>query len=98
MPKKKEPWFLYIVRCANDAFYTGITKDIAHRIDMHNSGKGAKYTKMYGPCELVYFEKLKSIQDAMKREVAVKRLSRLKKEEMVDGFPAKKVRAAVLAK
>ncbi|MCK5125745.1 MAG: GIY-YIG nuclease family protein [candidate division Zixibacteria bacterium] len=87
MKKKKETWYLYIVRCSNDAFYTGITKDIPNRVEKHNSGKGAKFTRTYRPCELVYFETLPSVQDAMKREIAVKKLSRAKKEDIVNSFP-----------
>lgn len=92
MGRKTEPWFLYIVKCADDSFYTGITKEIGQRLQAHNTGKGARYTRSHGPCELVYFERLKSIQEAMKREVAVKRMSRKRKESLVDSFPGQKLK------
>ncbi len=97
MAKKRETWFVYILRCANDTFYTGITKDIPKRIEAHNSGKGAKYTRTYGPCELAYYEKQPCVQDAMKREIAIKRLPRLKKQTMVDEFSLKKIEAILSA-
>ena len=77
-------WYLYILRCADDSFYTGIALDINARLEKHNSGKGAKYTKTRRPCELIYFEKCPPGRNlAQKRERAVKKLSRAKKEELV---------------
>ncbi len=77
-------WYLYILRCADDSFYTGIALDINARLEKHNSGKGAKYTKTRRPCELIYFEKCPPGRNlAQIRERAVKKLSRAKKEELV---------------
>jgi len=77
-------WYLYILRCADDSFYTGIALDINARLEKHNSGKGAKYTKTRRPCELIYFEKCPPERNlAQIRERAVKKLSRAKKEELV---------------
>ena len=80
----KKEWYLYILRCADDSFYTGIALDINARLEKHNSGKGAKYTKSRRPCELIYFEEcLPGRSLAQIRERAVKKLSRAKKEELV---------------
>lgn len=50
-------WYLYILRCRDDSLYTGITTDVEKRLEMHRSGKGAKYTRGRAPLELVYREK-----------------------------------------
>lgn len=88
-----KPWYLYILRCADDSFYTGIAFDINARLEKHNAGKGAKYTKTHGPCELAYFEECAPERGlAQARELKVKRLSRAKKEELVDAFPPERIR------
>jgi putative endonuclease len=72
-------WYVYILRCGDDTLYTGSTDDIARRLTAHNSGKGAKYTRGRGPLELVYSEELPTHSDALKREIAIKRLTRKEK-------------------
>lgn len=72
-------WILYILRCKDDSLYCGITNDLENRLAMHRSGKGAKYTRGRGPLELVYTEKCEDHSAALKRELAVKRLTRQKK-------------------
>lgn len=72
-------WYVYILRCGDDTLYTGSTDDIARRLTAHNSGKGAKYTRGRGPLELVYSEELSTHSDALKREIAIKRLTRKEK-------------------
>ena len=76
-------WYLYILRCADGTFYTGITTDVEKRLEQHRAGKGAKYTRGRGPLELVYREECGTHSDALKRELAVKRLPRNKKEQML---------------
>ena len=76
-------WYLYILRCGDDTLYTGITTDVEKRLEVHRSGKGAKYTRGRGPLELVYRETCGSHSDALKREMAVKRLTRIQKEAMI---------------
>jgi len=71
--------FVYIVRCADDTLYTGWAVDVARRVKAHNAGRGARYTRMHGPVELVYSEELPTRSEAMKREVAIKRYPRAKK-------------------
>lgn len=76
-------WYLYILRCGDGTLYTGITTDVEKRLEAHRSGKGAKYTRGRSPLELVYREVCGSHSDALKREAAVKKLSRVQKEQLV---------------
>lgn len=75
--------YTYIVKCADGSFYTGWTTDIERRLKCHNAGKGAKYTRPRLPVELVYFESFKTKEEAMRREAAIKKLSRERKEQLV---------------
>lgn len=77
-------WYVYILRCADDTLYTGSTDDIPRRLAAHSSGKGAKYTRGRGPLELVYSEELPSHSDALKREIAIKRLTRQEKLALIE--------------
>lgn len=76
-------WYLYMLRCKDGSLYTGIAVDVAARLEMHRSGKGAKYTRGRGPLELVYTEVCGSHSDALKREIAVKKLTRQEKEDLI---------------
>lgn len=71
--------YVYILRCADDTLYTGWTTDLKNRIDTHNTGKGAKYTRGRTPVELIYFEEFEDKGEALKREAAIKKLPRHKK-------------------
>lgn len=75
--------FVYILKCKDDTFYTGYTKDLKERIKVHNSGKGAKYTRTRLPVKLVYSESFKTIKEAYKRELAIKKLSRESKKKLI---------------
>lgn len=79
-------WFVYIVRCADDTLYTGIAVDVARRMDEHNHDDrlAAKYTRVRRPVVLVYEEKCSSRSAAAKREAQIKKLSRLKKNQLLD--------------
>ena len=79
-------WYLYILRCGDGTLYTGITTDVEKRLEAHRSGKGAKYTRGRNPLELVYQEVCGSHSDALKREAAVKKLSRKQKEMLLQGI------------
>jgi len=70
---------LYMLRCGDGSLYTGITTDVQARLEMHRSGKGAKYTRGRGPLELVYSEACGSHSDALKREIFVKALTKEEK-------------------
>lgn len=73
-------WWVYILRCADGSLYTGICTDVERRVEEHNvSAKGAKYTRARRPVKLVYKEQSTSRSAASKREVEIKRLSRVKK-------------------
>ena len=72
-----------MVCCADDTYYTGIATDVEHRIMVHNSGKGAKYTRSRLPVHLVYKEEGLTKSEALKRELAIKKLSRQKKEALI---------------
>lgn len=76
-------WCLYILRCGDGSLYTGIAVDVQARLEQHRSGKGAKYTRGRGPLELVYTEDCGTHSDALKREIAIKRLTKQEKEELI---------------
>jgi putative endonuclease len=78
-------FFVYILECKDGSYYTGYTDDIGKRLKAHNSGKGAKYTRARRPCVLVYYEEFMDKSSAMKREYAVKQLSRKQKEVLICG-------------
>ncbi|MCI8992553.1 MAG: GIY-YIG nuclease family protein [Eubacterium sp.] len=78
--------FTYILKCADNSLYTGWTNDIEHRLEMHNRKKGAKYTRGRTPVELVYLEISDTKEEAMKREAAIKKLTRTEKEKLIDSY------------
>ncbi len=71
--------FVYMLRCKDGSLYTGWTNDLAHRLAVHRSGRGAKYTRGRGPLELVYTEELADKESALRRECAIKAMPRAKK-------------------
>ena len=77
-------WKLYILRCGDGSLYTGITTDVAKRLEVHRSGKGAKYTRGRGPLELVYEEECGDHSAALKREVEIKKMSREEKLKLTE--------------
>ena len=79
--------YAYILKCKDDSLYTGWTNDLKKRITSHNAGKGAKYTKARRPVELVYYEEFQTREEAMKREYAIKQLSRKEKEALIKTRP-----------
>lgn len=76
-------YWLYILKCGDDTLYTGVTDDVDRRLAVHRSGKGAKYTRGRGPLEVVYREELPDKSAALKREIAVKRLTREEKLTLI---------------
>lgn len=81
-----KPWYLYIVECKDGTFYTGITTDIKKRIDAHNSGRGAKYTRGRGPVKLMHLRRYVDRSAASKAEYKIKKLKRGKKIRMINEF------------
>ena len=77
--------FVYILCCSDNTYYTGYTTDVEKRVQRHNEGKGAKYTKSRRPVQLVYQEKYTDKSCALKREYAIKQLSRQEKEQLIKG-------------
>lgn len=76
-------WHVYILECADGSFYTGIAKDVAARMAQHSSGTGAKYTKGRGPFILRLEEPYATRSEALKRELAIKALSREQKLQLI---------------
>lgn len=74
--------FVYILKCADGTLYTGWTTDLVRRLKQHNSGVASKYTKVRLPVDLVYFEELATKSLALKREYAIKQLSRQAKLQL----------------
>ena len=81
-----KPWYLYVVLCKDSSLYTGITVDINRRLNEHNAGIGAKYTRGRGPVQLVHLRQYKNRSDASKAESKFKKLRRTKKLQIVDNF------------
>jgi putative endonuclease len=75
-------WTVYLVRCADGSFYTGTTTDPVRRVTQHNAGVGAAYTRSRLPVVLVYLEPAADRSSALRREYAIRRLSRREKEEL----------------
>ena len=69
-------WFVYIVRCADSSLYTGITKDVKRRCQQHNDGTASRYTRSRRPVKLVWQEAQPSQSSALKREAAIKAMTR----------------------
>jgi len=77
--------FVYILRCADGTLYTGSARDPQQREQVHNAGRGARYTAGRRPVSLVYAEPCQTVSDALRRESQVKRWSRAKKAALVAG-------------
>jgi putative endonuclease len=75
--------FVYIVRCADGSLYTGWTTDLFRRVAQHNAGRGGRYTRTHRPVELVYQEEVSNRSAAMRRERALKKLDRERKERLI---------------
>lgn len=75
--------YVYILKCSDDTLYTGWTNNLDKRIQVHNNGKGAKYTKMRLPVELQYYETFEDKREALKREYEIKKMSRKDKLKLI---------------
>ena len=78
--------YIYILRCADGTLYTGYTTDIEAREAAHDTGRGAKYTRGRRPVTLVYSERFRSLAKALRREYALKQLSRLDKDALIANY------------
>ena len=81
--------YTYMLKCSDGTLYTGWTNDLEKRVEAHNSGKGAKYTKARRPVELAYYEEFETKELAMKREYAIKQLGRKEKQKLIAGKKVK---------
>ncbi|PRR83618.1 GIY-YIG nuclease family protein [Clostridium vincentii] len=81
--------YVYILKCGDNTLYTGWTNNLEKRFEDHKQGKGAKYTKGRGPLEIVYHEVFENKVDAMKREYAIKKLTRKEKDVLVESFKSR---------
>lgn len=77
--------YMYILRCANGAYYVGSTRDLDIRLQQHQDGTGAAFTRKHLPVTLVYFEAFQRIDEAYCREKQLKGWSRKKKEALING-------------
>jgi len=80
---EKSKHYLYVVECKDGSYYTGYTNNLKRRIQMHNEGKGAKYTRSRRPVQLIYFECFETKQEAMRAEYYFKKLTREEKEQYI---------------
>ncbi len=83
-------WYVYILRCSDGTLYTGITNDLAARLEAHNNGTGAKFTRGRVPVTLLYHETCASRSEALKRELAIKKLGRQQKQLLIGMKPTKR--------
>lgn len=79
--------YTYILKCADNTLYTGWTTNLIDRLKAHNQGKGAKYTRPRRPVTLIYYEEFQTKREAMRREAAIKKLSRPQKERLIASNP-----------
>lgn len=79
---RENPWFVYILRCADGTLYTGIAKDVEKRLAQHESGRGSKYLRGRLPLKVAYREKLPDRGGALQREAAIKKLPREEKQKL----------------
>ena len=80
------PFFCYLLECNNGTYYCGWCVNVEKRTKEHNRGRGAKYTRMHLPVQLVYYEELPNRSDAMHREHQIKKISHLEKRHLIEGF------------
>ena len=91
-PRKRENrpgasvYYVYMLRCNDGSLYTGQTKDLEARLRKHRKGAGAKYVRGRRPFELVYAEEVGTRSEALKREIALRKLSKKQKEQLVSSF------------
>ena len=86
LKKLNNSWFVYILACDDKTLYTGITNNLRKRLEIHQSGKGAKYTKTHGAKEIVYSHQHSNRSEATKHELRIKNLTKQKKLELINEF------------
>ncbi len=81
--RRRQGWSVYILLCRDKTYYTGATNNVPARVEKHNKGNGAKYTRGRRPVKLVYSENLKTKRQALRREAEIKKWSRQRKAALV---------------
>lgn len=81
--RSRDSWFVYILRCADSSLYTGITKDVTRRCQQHNDGTASRYTRCRRPTKLIYQEAHPNQSSALKREAAIKAMTRQEKTALL---------------
>ncbi|CDF26899.1 GIY-YIG nuclease family protein [Dialister pneumosintes] len=79
-------YYTYMVRCKDNSLYTGFTTDLLHRLQIHNQGKGAKYTRARRPVHLVWYQEFLTEHDARSLEAQIKNWKKKEKEKLVATF------------
>ena len=87
--RRRGGWRVYFLRCRDGSLYAGATNDVARRLACHAAGKGARYTRSRLPVTLVYVEPVRGRSAALRREAALKRLSRKEKLALVEAAPGR---------
>ena len=82
--KRSGKFYVYIVECCDGTYYTGYTPDIERRVDVHNKGRGAKYTRDRRPVKLVWHKEYRYFKKAFMEEKRIKKFTRAKKQELVN--------------
>ncbi len=85
-------FYVYILRCADGTLYTGYTINLKARVEAHNTGRGAKYTRSRRPVAMVYSRGFRSLGKALAREYAMKQLTRIEKETLISTWSARTTR------
>jgi putative endonuclease len=88
--ERKGSFYVYILECRDGSYYTGYTSNIKNRLKLHNSGRGAKYTRDRRPLRLVWVKKYSYFKRAFRRELEIKRLSRKKKEQLISSYDGRR--------
>lgn len=86
-PSSGDHHYVYVLECSDGSLYTGYTTDVERRVEEHNDGTAAKYTRGRRPVKLVHVESCEDRSDALQREHAIKQLRRASKEQLIDGSP-----------
>lgn len=81
---KTKQWFVYVLLCDDNTYYTGVTIDINKRLELHRTGKGAKYTRAHGANKIVFSEQHITRGRALVREAEIKKLPRKEKVKLVN--------------
>ena len=94
MPTKKDSWTVYILECADETLYTGITTDIEKRLVKHTNGVGAKYTRGRSPYKVIFTQHGLTKSDALKREAEIKTFTKEQKHQLAKSTPKRKAPSA----